>query len=138
MLVPFPVFDSTFRNEATLECNEFLVCLPDTLGRLYELPNRKSVRVSRIFERESVDRSEILFPCIGLLMNMLIVMRLYSENSLNPISHPPETAALAFAMSMVPEKLFEDGFQFFLCLGLFLVQMETGQLEFFDRLAKLG
>jgi hypothetical protein len=41
-------------------------------------------------------------------------------------------------MSMVPEKLFEDGFQFFLCLGLFLVQMETGQLEFFDRLAKLG
>jgi hypothetical protein len=72
-------------------------------------------------------------------MKMLMMMRLYSEDSLDRISNPPETASPpAFAMSMVAGKPLEDGFQFFLCLGLLLVQMETGRLQVFDRLAKLG
>jgi len=133
MLVPFPIFDSTFRNKATLECNDFLVRLPDTHRSLYEFANRESVRVTRcFFERPQIDWSKVLFPRIGMLLKMLII-RLYSENSLNPISNPPESATSpTFATSMVPEKSPEDGFQLSLCLDLFFIQIKTGGLELFD------
>lgn len=65
-------------------------------------------------------------------------MRLYSEHSLNPIRNPPDTASLAFVVFVASKDLLEDKFQLFFCLCLLLIQMETGELKFLDRFAKLG
>lgn len=64
-------------------------------------------------------------------------MRLYTENSFNPVGDLP-VGARPFAFAMMPTKLLEDRFQLFLRYSLLRIQMETGGLESFDRLAKLG
>jgi hypothetical protein len=129
MLVPFPIFYSVLRDKAALECNNFLIRLPNMSSCHYEFANGKSVRVTGFFDRVYINRSKELFPCIGILLKMPMMMRMYSKDSLNHISNLPEMASPpALARSMMAEKLLEDRFQLFLSLGLFLVQTETSGL----------
>jgi hypothetical protein len=138
VLVPFSIFNSAFRNEATLKCNNFLVRLPDAYRCLDEFVNWGFVRMTRFFQRQQIDRPQVLFPGIGEMMKRQTMARLHTENSFNPVSDSSVSRRpLAFAMSVMPTKLLEDRLQLSLRYSLFRIEMDTGGLESFNRFAKL-
>lgn len=154
MTIPFTILDTILMNEATLERNQLLVHIADTLNDLLKFLLRELgfvmseltfgvfllfdpgwVPSNTRFEVTPILRANNRRMYVASLKSCLVRANAFlAEDSLDLADSSPD---VTFEDSLADDVL-DDTFQLFLCLDLLLVKFDTCGLKAFDGILEFG